>query len=564
MNLSRNIIQGAAGGLIGGSLLGIAEAGWLTVTAGAPDHLAPLYAVVLYGAIGLALGLGAGLLLSGYEMFRKLGTGAAATSFAVGAAGAVTPVGLFVLMYLVNKEVYAEQGVPMAGKIGILAAVLALDAALLTLGRRLLLGPLAALQRGPGVLGTWGLLAAITGAYALAPAGDDPRATWSHGKSAPAALADKPNVLLIAVDTLRADALGAYGRSGDPTPAIDMFAKDAIVFEQHIAQASWTRSSFASLFTSRIPSSHNADKKASRLADEVVLLSEALHDAGVTTANLANNINVSSTFNFDQGYDTFIYESPVYPFAATESVFGLTMYKVVQKLAERLGPKIGLGKDVATFYQPADVVLADAKAFLQANKGARTYLGVHLMEPHDPYFEHPYLMGKGDAEFNGVGYARAEHESPEASQAGYLAEVYDQEVRHLDRKLAPFFDWLRKEGLYDDTLIVLTADHGEEFGEHGGFWHGTTLYDEQIHIPLIVKLPKSALAGTRVTWQSRAIDVAPTLTAALGVAPGEGWMGSDLLGDVRGELDELAAKAKAKAEAQAAVTAAEAASLAAP
>jgi arylsulfatase A-like enzyme len=564
VNLSRNIIQGAAGGLLGGSLLGLAEAAWLAASGGAPDLLAPFYAVVLYGVIGLAIGVGAGVALSVFELYRKLGSGAPATAFVVGMIGAITPLALFVLMYVVNKEVYAEQGVPMAGKLGILGAVGAVDALLYTVGRSLVLGPLAVLQRGPGVLGVWGALAAVTGGIALMPMGDDPRAAWKHGKDVPSGLKDKPNVLLIAVDTLRADALGAYGKEGNPTPVLDAFAKDSVVFEQHIAQASWTRSSFAALFSSRIASSHNADKKASRLADEIVLLSEALQEAGVTTGNLANNINVTSTFNFDQGYDTFIYESPVYPFGASESVFGLTLYKVVHKLAERLGPKVGIGKEVGTFYQPAEVVLEDAKGFIEANKDSRFYLGVHLMEPHDPYFEHPYLMGQGDAEFNGKGYARAEHESPKADEAEYLAKVYDSEVRHLDKKLAPFFDWLKKAGLYDNTLIVLTADHGEEFGEHGGFWHGTTLYDEQIHIPLIVKLPKGDLAGTRVKWQSRAIDVAPTITATLGVKAGEGWMGEDLLKDVRGEIDEAAKKRRARAEAEAAVATAQTALAAAP
>ncbi|MCB9681729.1 MAG: sulfatase [Alphaproteobacteria bacterium] len=529
MNLFRNVIQGAAGALVGASTLGLVEAVYLLASQGAPDLLSPAYAWVLYGLIGLPLGIGAGLVLTVFNRwFSFEERRAEAISFSFGSVGAVAPMLLFILMYLANKVVYAEAGVPTTGKLAILGLVGVYAVLELTAGVWLMRGPLKFLLKGPGVLGVWLVVAFALYGVSFVPTGADPRTGWAHGKPVPAALANKPNVLVIAVDTLRADHLGTYGRAGDPTPVIDAYAADSIVFEDNFAAASWTRSSFAAIWSSRIPSSHNTDKKASMMPDDLVLLSEVLQDAGVTTANLANNINVSSTFNFDQGYDTFLYESPAYPFGATESVFSLTFYKVVHKVHERMGG----AKEVATFYQPAEVVLGDAKGFIDANRDSRWFLGVHLMEPHDPYFEHPYLMGKGDAEFNGVGFARAEVESPDPSQADYLQQVYTDEIRHMDRKLADFFDWLKAQGLYDNLMIVMTADHGEEFAEHGGFWHGTTLYDEQIHVPLIVKMPGNLFAGTRVDWQSRNIDIAPTIAAALGLEPGEGWQGSDLLADV--------------------------------
>ena len=108
-------------------------------------------------------------------------------------------------------------------------------------------------------------------------------------------------------------------------------------------------------------------------------------------------------------------------------------------------------------------------------------------------------------------------------------------------------------------MIVLTADHGEEFGEHDGFWHGTTLYEEQIHVPLIVKLPGNELGGTRVAWQARTLDVAPTVTAQLGLPAGEGWHGKDLVADVRTDLAETKAHAKELANTQEALAAMESA-----
>jgi arylsulfatase A-like enzyme len=547
------VVLGAIGGLIGASTLGVLEALFHLVTAGAPDLLAPLYAVLLYGLLGLPFGIAGGIAtLVGARFFSRRAAdseadaeGAEPTAgwqrhiaMATGSAFAVAPLLLFILFYLGNKVVYAEQGVPTSGKLTILAIVGV--TALVQIGGGAFASRKAGLK-AVYVLGAWAGLVLLTGALSAIPTGD-PRSNMAHGKPVPGGMADNPNVLVIAVDTLRADYLGTYGMEGDPTPVLDAIAADGIVFEDASAHASWTRSSFASLWSSRIPSSHNADTKASRLSDDVVLISEALQDAGVTTGNLANNINVTATFNFDQGYDTFLYEAPDYHFGATESVFSLTFYKVVHKLREKLGGS----KEVGTFYQPAEVVLEDAQTFIQANRDARWMLGVHLMEPHDPYFEHPYLTGEGDAEFNGVGFARAEVEHPSMDQVDYLKKVYLDEIRHMDLKLKPFVEWLKAEGLYDDLMIVITADHGEEFGEHGGFWHGTTLYEEQIHVPLIVKLPKNHLKGERVKWQARLVDVAPTIATALGVAIEEDWkwMGEDLVAAV--ELDVEARETVAK------------------
>ncbi|MEZ4320259.1 MAG: sulfatase [Myxococcota bacterium] len=538
------LVNAALGGLIGAGVLGLFEATFLLATQGVPDLLAPVYAVLLYGLIGLPFGIAGGIATVGVARVRDLGAWEPHLATTMGATFAVSPMLLFILFYLGNKVVYAEQGVPMSGKLAILAVVVGYAVLELTAGtwtnKRL---GLKALHSA----GAYVALVLLTGTLSAIPTGD-PRSSWAHGKPVPGGMADNPNVLIIAVDTLRADALGSYGAQGDPTPALDALAADSIVFERASAHASWTRSSFASLWSSRIPSSHNADTKASRMSDDLVLLSESLHDAGVTTANLANNINVTATFNFDQGYDTFIYEAPDYHFGATESVFSLTFYKVVHKLREKLGGS----KEVGTFYQPAEVVLKDATGFIQANRDARWMLGVHLMEPHDPYFEHPYLMGQGEAEFNGVGFARAEVESPELGQSEYLKKVYADEVRHLDRKLAPFLDWLRSEGLYDDLMIVVTADHGEEFGEHGGFWHGTTLYEEQIHVPLVVKLPKNRHAGERVAWQARIVDVAPTIVTAMGVSIDEawGWMGRDLVSQLESDVELRTAREKSVEDAR--------------
>jgi len=533
-----SLLQGLCGAALAGALLGLGEAAWLLSSGGAPDLLSPFYAVCLYGLIAAPIGAGVGLLASAAKVRPGVAWG-------LGGAAGWTPLALFVARYQVNKVVFEERGVPLPTLLGLAVGVLIVAAIWALIGR-------AVGARNPRALGlasnlgVGGGLAAVTGAVALIPVGGDPRDGFAHHKPIPPALADRPNVVLIMVDTLRADALGTYG-AGGKTPAIDAFARDAVVFERAYSQASWTRASGASLMTSRLPSGHNAALKAARLPNDVVTWAEVMQGGGVTTAAFINNINLTSTFNFQQGYDTFVYEAPAYPFGATESVFSLTLYKVVHKLNERLFEKNH--KVVERFYQPAHVVLGDAQAFVQANRDARWGMFVHLMEPHDPYFEHPSLDGAGP-DYNGKGFDRAANEVPQPELADYLKRVYAGEVTFLDRQLASYFDWLKNEGLYDDTLIVITADHGEEFFEHGGWWHGTTLYEEQTHIPLLVKLPKNRLAGTRVPFTVRSIDVAPTLAAQLGLASGDKWEGRDLVADVDGWLaDEAAARAAAAAAA---------------
>ena len=121
--------------------------------------------------------------------------------------------------------------------------------------------------------------------------------------------------------------------------------------------------------------------------------------------------------------------------------------------------------------------------------------------------------------------------------------MYGGEVTYMDTQLAQFLAWMEESGAYDDTVIVLTADHGEEFNEHGGFWHGVTLYEEQIHVPLVVKLPESRLAGSRVPWQVRQVDGAPTLATLAGAPLPALWQGTDL-------LDERALEALAQMDAE--------------
>jgi arylsulfatase A-like enzyme len=157
-------------------------------------------------------------------------------------------------------------------------------------------------------------------------------------------------------------------------------------------------------------------------------------------------------------------------------------------------------------------------------------LYLHLMEPHDPYFEHPILKG-GKKEYSGIAYGRKEHEHPDPEKTEEIKELYKQEVEFLDRKLGAFFQYLKEEDLYENTWIILVSDHGEEFHEHGGFWHGTTLYDEVLRVPLIIKSAQKGPKNVRVPWQVRGIDIAPTITSILQLKADPSWEGQNLLSD---------------------------------
>jgi arylsulfatase A-like enzyme len=141
------------------------------------------------------------------------------------------------------------------------------------------------------------------------------------------------------------------------------------------------------------------------------------------------------------------------------------------------------------------------------------------MDPHDPYYPHPY---------DGTGYARAAHPHPGPEEAPQLLRLYDGEISYWDEHFGALLDALRRRGEYEQATIVVTSDHGEEFMDHGGYWHGTTLYDEALHVPLFVKLPGQRLGGTVVAHPVQSIDIMPTLLAGAGVPIPAGVQGQAL------------------------------------
>jgi len=299
-----------------------------------------------------------------------------------------------------------------------------------------------------------------------------------------------PNLLLITVDTLRADALEPYGAPPGSTPAIARFASEGVVFEDAQSAASWTLPSFASLFTSQPVATHGCADFRTRLSDSFETLAELLVRQGWDTAAVISQTVVGRRHGLDQGFvhfdDAFV-----------------------------------CGDDPAEQRVSSPYVTERAQHFLEAKAAARDgrpwFLWLHLFDPHAAYQLHP-----------GFGVR---------VQTGSDEEKYASEVGFTDAHIGRVLDSLSKLGLAANTVVVLTSDHGEEFGEHGGHGHAHSLYAELVHVPLVVRAP--GIAPRRVSATVRTIDVYPTVCELLGLPLPAHLAGASFLSALRGEALEL-------------------------
>ncbi len=307
--------------------------------------------------------------------------------------------------------------------------------------------------------------------------------------------------ILVSIDTLRADHLGCYGYGPPTSPEIDAFRRDAILFASAIAHAPSTLPSHASLFTSLLPDHHGASFAGrTALPEELDTLAEVLSRRGIETASFNNGGQVDGVFGLAQG------------FAVYESLEDHRFDAVVDAAIRRLGTA---SRD-------------------------RFFLFLHTYEVHAPYTPDTRLLSLFDDAYRGPLPPEISQElirringralTLDEADLRHVAAAYDAEIRSADAAFGRLMRLLREQGLYDDTLVILTSDHGEEFGEHGWVgWHSHTLYDELLRVPLLVKLPGGAHAGDRVEAQVRLIDVAPTVVAAFRLRAPRQFQGESLL-----------------------------------
>jgi arylsulfatase A-like enzyme len=290
--------------------------------------------------------------------------------------------------------------------------------------------------------------------------------------------AEKRRILVwISQDTLRADHLGAYGYPRSTSPNFDLLAQKSVVFEKAVSTASWTLPSLASQFTSRYPSFHGAVTDETARDPRFATLFEPLSEEGFTVLGVTGNAFVSEDFGLATGFDALWY----------------THGRAVKVNA--------LVADALSETGPGDLVLF-----------------VHYMDPHSPYQPPPPF----DTQFG----PRKPYAERTPANLPLYESLYDGEIAYADHMIGKVLDALRQRKLLERAVFVYTADHGEEFLDHGGWTHGYTLYEELLHVPFALQAP--GLTPARIKAPVSMLDLAPTLLSLLGVAPPQSFQGTSL------------------------------------
>jgi choline-sulfatase len=284
------------------------------------------------------------------------------------------------------------------------------------------------------------------------------------------------NVLLVTIDTLRADYLGCYGRDSIATPNIDKLAARGVRFSQAIAQVPLTAPSHASILTGAYPPRHKLRDMGGFVLDgKIPTLATLAAAVGFETAAFVGSSVLHHSYGLNRGFTTYV--DDMHQPRGTKKLPGV--------VAEVRG----------------EAVTQRALDWLAKTSGKRFFLWAHYYDPHFPY------------------------DPPEPYRSRYPKDLYGAEVSYTDAQVGRLLDEVARRG--DDTLVVLLADHGESLGEHGEYTHGVFLYDSTVHVPLIVAGP--GIAGGRVVApQVRSIDVLPTICDLLGLAPGDQAQGASL------------------------------------
>ncbi len=329
---------------------------------------------------------------------------------------------------------------------------------------------------------------------------------------------NKPSILLISIDTLRVDHLSCYGYQRATTTNIDCLAEDGVRFMNAYSAAVWTPPAHASMLTGLYPSRHGVIDQ-NKLADSVPTLAQVLQQEGYQTCGFVNNSQVGELVGLDRGHDDF-----------HEIWIGLSHNQYLKRVAHKLKSSLGYLDSGA-----AETNRRVTHWFDNSWDRQRPfYMFLHYLEPHNPLgaphpFRNRFVETTQDIDQQKV---RALAHNPlvyytdditvSRSENERLLALYDGEIAYIDHKIGEVVARLRALGVYDNTLIVLTADHGEHFGEHGHYSHVASLYEEIVHIPMCVKFPSSCNLQGVASTPVQHVDLFPTVLDILGTDyPGE-------------------------------------------
>jgi arylsulfatase A-like enzyme len=315
-------------------------------------------------------------------------------------------------------------------------------------------------------------------------------------------LPSRPNIFLLTVESLRPDHMGSYTGERDTTPNLDAFARESVVYEDAHSVTSWTLASHASMFTGLYPTAHGAVESRSRLDGEIATLADLLAQHGYQTAGFASGPYLARRHNLSQGFEYYD-DSPA-----------------------TVGTQGGAHDDVTNPSLESAIIhfLFDRryKVFDRYRDPERPlFLFAYYWDPHYDYIPPPpfnTMFVEEGAERIGVrGYESSGLVTSKISPAelSYVLSQYDGEIRFTDFYLGRFFEVLKKAGLWENSVVIVTSDHGEEFFDHGKKGHKNSLYSESVHVPLIIKHPRSARTG-RDSRLVSLVDLFPTILELAG------------------------------------------------
>ncbi|MFH1143725.1 MAG: sulfatase [Candidatus Eisenbacteria bacterium] len=528
-------------GLLFGAWVGVGEVlSGMLAPASSVTHQYALEAALLYGLCGAGLGVLVALI---HAALRRRPPVAVTVAVLTGFFAFLFGAGYANVRYL------PEAG---AGRSLAVTAVILAAAVPLAIGLGRLIGR-ADLDRRLGLRRPRRLLGWLSAAFAMAltVAALVPVRGRDIQVTDPGAGLDR-NVVFIVIDALRYDHLSLNGYERPTSPQIDRWASEAVVFDQAAAQAPWTKPSTATLLTGLYPSTHGVNSMAGAVPGAVDLLPAMLRRHGYRTAIFTANHFITPTFGFDRGTQHFYGNRPP---RLTQLLLG--------HLLERLGQLVAPAGDALAWLIAAEGVLIRrdvpagglsaeglTRAFwswLDRAPGERFFAYLHFMEPHAPYDPpEPYdTLFMPDSlimrpkmidhpAYNGfLPFAPAPPIA--ADSLANMVALYDGSIRLADFWVSEIIRDLKRRGLLDRTLIVLTADHGEEFHDHGGWGHGQSLHEELLHVPLMLSGPELEEGrGQRFPHPVRHVDLVPTILEVCGLPASESLAGRSLLPIVRG------------------------------
>ncbi len=328
------------------------------------------------------------------------------------------------------------------------------------------------------------------------------------------------NLVLVSIDTLRADRLGAWGHAPDVSPFLDSLAEQGVVFEQTLAQSPWTAPSHAAMLTSTWPSvlgfagAYTGPRPPGLVHADAISLAEVLHDAGWRTQAVTAGGFVAARFGFDQGFEAY-------------GERGTTLRAAVAQALAWL--------DTRDSDEPFFLFLHtyDVKRYRAGSAQHKFLEDRHGIQIRSPQPLAALLQSNN---------VQALPKITPAFRA-FVSELYDAAITRADTTLQRLWHELERRDLAAATLFVVTSDHGEEFWEHGSSGHGYSLHDENLRVPLILRHP--SLAPQRIAAQVRLVDLAPTLVELLGLAMPPAWSGVSLVPWIEGASRDLPAFSEA-------------------